>query len=70
MDDLSTSLNNSGIGGHTGEKTINHLCYTDERSAIIIINLLFQTIVHMDIKKIYKTHIINKLKIIRINGNQ
>ena len=36
-----------------------------------IINLLFQTIVHMDIKKnIYKTHIINKLKIIRINGNQ
>ena len=37
----------------------------------IIINLLFQTIVHMDIKKnIYKTHIINKLKIIRINGNQ
>ena len=38
---------------------------------IIIINLLFQTIVHMDIKKnIYKTHIRNKLKIIRINGNQ
>ena len=38
---------------------------------IIIINLLFQTIVHMDIEKnIYKTHIINKLKIIRINGNQ
>ena len=36
-----------------------------------IINLLFQTIVHMDIKiYIYKTHIINKLKIIRINGNQ
>ena len=37
---------------------------------IIIINLLFQTIVHMDIKNIYKTHIINKLKIITTNGNQ
>ena len=24
----------------------------------------------MDIEKIYKTHVINKLKIIRINGNQ
>ena len=30
MDDLSTSLNNSGIGGHIGEKTINHLCYADD----------------------------------------
>ena len=30
----------------------------------IIMNLLFQTIVHMAIK-IYKTHIIEKLKIIR-----
>ena len=27
MDDLSISLNNSGIGSHIGEKTINHLCY-------------------------------------------
>ena len=30
MDDLSTYLNNSGIGGHIGEKTINHLCYADD----------------------------------------
>ena len=30
MDDLSISHNNSGIGGHIGEKTINHLCYTDD----------------------------------------
>ena len=30
MDDLSTSLNNSVIGGHIGEKTINHLCYADD----------------------------------------
>ena len=30
MDDLSTSLNNSGIGGHIGEKTINNLCYADD----------------------------------------
>ena len=29
-DDLSTSLNNSGIGGHIGEKTINHLCYAND----------------------------------------
>ena len=30
MDNLSTSLNNSGIGGHIGEKIINHLCYADD----------------------------------------
>ena len=30
MDDLSTSLNNSGISGHNGGKTINHLCYADD----------------------------------------
>ena len=30
MDDLSISLNNSEIGGHIGEKTINHLCYADD----------------------------------------
>ena len=30
MDDLSTSLNNSGIGGHNGGKTINNLCYADD----------------------------------------
>ena len=30
MDDLSISLNNSGIGGHIGEKAINHLCYADD----------------------------------------
>ena len=38
---------------------------------IIIINLLFQTIAHMDVKNnIYKTHITNKLEIIRTNDNQ
>ena len=36
MDDLSISLNNSGIGGHIGEKTINHLCYADD---ILVTNL-------------------------------
>ena len=30
MDDLSISLNNSGIGGHIGEKAINHLCYAGD----------------------------------------
>ena len=30
MDDLSISLNNSGTGGHIGEKAINHLCYADD----------------------------------------
>ena len=35
MDDLSTSLNNSGIGGHIGEKTINYLCYADDCALII-----------------------------------
>ena len=29
MDDLIISFNNSGIGGHIGEKIINHLCYAD-----------------------------------------
>ena len=29
MDDLSISLNNSGIGGHIGGKAINYLCYAD-----------------------------------------
>ena len=41
MDDLSTSLNNSGIDGHIGEKTINHLCYADDimfDCALIIID--------------------------------
>ena len=41
------------------------ICYYNNN----IINLLFQTIVHMDKKK-YKTHIINKLKLITTNGNQ
>ena len=30
MDDFSISLNNSGIGGHIGEKNITHLCYADD----------------------------------------
>ena len=30
LNDLSNSLSNSGIGGHIGEKTINHLCYADD----------------------------------------
>ena len=29
MDDLSVSLNNSGIGGYLGDAFLNHLCYAD-----------------------------------------
>ena len=36
---------------------------------IIKVNILFQTIIHIDIKEIYKTYIVNKLKI-RTNDNQ
>ena len=36
MDDQSTSLNNSGIGGHIGEKIINHLCYADDTCLIAL----------------------------------
>ena len=30
MDDLSLTLNYSGIGGYIGTTLINHLCYTDD----------------------------------------
>ena len=36
MNNLSTSLINSGIGGHIGKKTINHLCYADDTSICLI----------------------------------
>ena len=37
MDNQSTSLNNSGIDGHIGEKpTINHLCYADDIHVCLI----------------------------------
>ena len=54
---------------HTGGISASVSVYNNDNNNNIIINLLIQTIVYMDIKK-YKTHIINKLKIIRTNGNQ
>ena len=34
MDGLSTSLNSSNIGGHTGGNLLNHLCYADDMCLI------------------------------------
>ena len=46
-DDLSTSLNNSGIGGHIGEKTINHLCYADDICLIALSSSAMQQLKHL-----------------------
>ena len=47
MDDLSTSLNNSGIGGHIGEKTINHLCYADDICLIALSSSAMQQLLNI-----------------------
>ena len=47
MDDLSTSLNNSGIGGHIGEKTINHLCYADDICLIALSSSAMQQVLNI-----------------------
>ena len=47
MDDLSTSLNNSGIGGHTGEKTINHLSYADDICLIALLSSAMQQLLNI-----------------------
>ena len=36
MDDLSTALNSSGIGGYLGRAFINHLCYADDLCIITL----------------------------------
>ena len=46
-DDLSTSLNNSGIGGHIGEKTINHLCYADDICLIALSSSAMQQLLNI-----------------------
>ena len=38
MDDISTALNSSGIGGYLGRAFLNHLCYADD---LCIITLSF-----------------------------
>ena len=58
MDDLSISLNNSGIGGHIGEKTINQLCYiwkqeSPEITLIIAIIGLFLTVFSIILVKFF-----------------
>ena len=47
MDDLSTSLNDSGIGGHIGEKTINHLCYADDICLIALSSSAMQQLLNI-----------------------
>ena len=47
MDDLSTSLNNSGIGGHIGETTINHLCYADDVCLIALSSSAMQQLLNI-----------------------
>ena len=47
MDDLSTFLNNSGIGGHIGEKTINHLCYADDICLIALSSSAMQQLLNI-----------------------
>ena len=47
MDDLSTSLNNSGNGGHIGEKTINHLCYADDICLIALSSSAMQQLLYI-----------------------
>ena len=46
-DDLSTSLNNSGIGGYIGEKTINHLCYADDICLIALSSSAMQQLLNI-----------------------
>ena len=36
MNNLSLSLNHSGIGGSLGNNLINHLCYTDDLCLIAL----------------------------------
>ena len=36
MDDLSITLNNSGIGGYLGDAFLNHLCYADDIHVCLI----------------------------------
>ena len=47
MDDLSISLNNSGIGGHIGEKTINHLCYADDICLVALSSSAMQQLLNI-----------------------
>ena len=47
MDDLSISLNNSGIGGHIGDKTINHLCYADDIYTIALSSSAMQQLLNI-----------------------
>ena len=36
MDDLSTALNSSGIGGYLGPAFLNHLCHADDLCVITL----------------------------------
>ena len=47
MDDLSTSLANSSIDPHIGEKTINHLCYDDDICLIALSSLAMQQLLNI-----------------------
>ena len=47
MDDLSISLYNSGIGGHIGEKNINHLCYADDICLIALSSSAIQQLLNI-----------------------
>ena len=47
MDDLSISLNNSGTGGHIGEKTINHLCYANDICLIALSSSAMQQLLNI-----------------------
>ena len=47
MDDLSISLNISGIDGHIGEKAINHLCYADDICLIALSSSAMQQLLNI-----------------------
>ena len=47
IDDLSISRNNSGIGGHIGEKTINRLCSADDVCLIALASSAMQQLLNI-----------------------
>ena len=51
MNNLSVSLNSSGIGGSLGDNIINHLCYADDLCLILLNSLGMQHL--LDISDTY-----------------
>ena len=69
MNNLSVTLNQSGIGGFLGDSLVNHICYADDLCLIALSSSGMQHLLHLCYLTMQRNHFLYVLNQIELKLN-